>query len=113
MFSKQSNHQLQKFIPKQPKANQPKRQDLNLELLTPEASAMHLALRGLVAQLRAGHEAAQSPLALHVAQLSGCETKVKEVDDARALQKHYEDKAKPFLKKKTGWDLGYVWIMMT
>eukprot|EP00435_Cladocopium_sp_Y103_P053942 s413_g17.t1 len=67
-------------------------QDLNLELLTPEATAMHRALRCLVAQLRDGAEANTTPLGLHVAQLQGCMAKVKEVDEARALQKHYEDK---------------------
>jgi hypothetical protein len=50
-------------------------QDLHLELLTPEAAAMHRALRCLVAQLRDGAEANSTPLGLHVAQLQGCMAK--------------------------------------
>ena len=47
-----------------------------MELLTPEAAAMHRALRCLVAQLREGAEANSTPLGLHDAQLRGCMAKV-------------------------------------
>eukprot|EP00913_Durusdinium_trenchii_P021678 g20368.t1 len=62
------------------------------EALCPEFSALHRALRSLVTSLREGASAVKPSLQAHGAQLMTCAQKVKEVDEARALQKHYEDK---------------------
>lgn len=69
--------------------------DLALEELVPEVAAMHRALRALVNAIREKAESTTTgPLTLHVTTLGSCGIKVKEADDARALQKHYEDKVR-------------------
>lgn len=56
---------------------------------------MHRALRALVNAIREKAESTTTgPLTLHVTTLGSCGIKVKEADDARALQKHYEDKVR-------------------
>ena len=65
-----------------------------LEELVPEVAAMHRALRALVNAIREKAESTTTPLTLHVTTLGSCGIKVKEADDARALQKHYEDKVR-------------------
>ena len=79
--------------------------DLALEELVPEVAAMHRALRALVNAIREKAESTTTgPLTLHVTTLGSCGIKVKEADDARALQKHYEDKVR--------WIWWWIWWML-